>query len=59
MATQRKPAEDKVIKQDTGSALRSSRQRSRSIIENYFLLLVRPDYRPLSQILPSKNKFEG
>lgn len=60
MGTRRKAAEDKVIKQDTGSALGwSPHVNAGQSLKGCFLELLRPDSRPLSQILPSKNKSEG
>lgn len=59
MGTRRKAAEDKVIKQDTGSARgRSPHVSAGQSLKGCFLELLRPDYRPLSQILPSKNTSE-
>lgn len=59
MGTRRKAAKDKVIKQDTGSAWgRSPHVNASQSLKGCFLELLRPDYRPLSQILPSKNNSE-
>lgn len=59
MGTRRKAAKDKVIKQDTGSARgRSPHVNASQSLKGCFLELLRPDYRPLSHILPSKNNSE-